>query len=345
MSDWRIILSTTRQWNPGDEFIAMGVERLLRQVVNVDSMAAWNRNPDLFIDEWRDSTLRPDFLTNSLRDPALLFSNLVVAAGSPEWCGGPMRRLYEEIAQKPDIPFLVVGAGGGSLPFRPTPLDEEVLRRKNTWISTRSEVLAQQINEYLGEEKAIPIPCPAFFSGCPSELPSEGKNGRIGLIVQSTAVRNQSIGDQLYQQITDLLSKDSSGKIDIICFYQDEYSRFQALFGNTHRVIYHYASDRLLGILSRYNAIVSTRLHGAIGALSLGVPSRVICESENQRITSTLCLFPHELLASLPVDDAISWAKQQLDQTDTALPTGLLEFRNQTEATYLTLLRRQLNCS
>ena len=46
-----IIYSATRQWNPGDEFILMGVESLIQEVFGSHNSILYNRNPQI----------RPDF--------------------------------------------------------------------------------------------------------------------------------------------------------------------------------------------------------------------------------------------------------------------------------------------
>ena len=74
-----ILISSSRQWNPGDEFILLGVRRLLEELLG-DSLnyILWNRNPDLFEDRWRNPQFRPGFLTNSAVEPSLDLVDLIV---------------------------------------------------------------------------------------------------------------------------------------------------------------------------------------------------------------------------------------------------------------------------
>ncbi|WP_322042789.1 polysaccharide pyruvyl transferase family protein [Paraburkholderia sp. J67] len=285
-----ILVSSTRQWNPGDEFIRKGVERLLHSILGKGhNWLLWNRNPDLFIDRWADSRMRTDFLTNSLRDPALDVVDLVVFAGTPEWLGQPVEQIYRRLLTQPTIPVLILGAGSGSTMPQLAPHELEVLNRSNVFISTRSFDLAECLNAQLSTPKAIPLPCPAFYSA--SESDTQPERRRVGVIVQNSAVVNQSIGEELVQSLISAL-RDAQGEIDldVISLYIDEHMRFSRL-GLTHPCVYSYEPDHLLDQLAGYSTVISTRLHGAIAGLSAGVPSILLAEEDNFRLRSTQKLF------------------------------------------------------
>lgn len=42
-----VVLSTTRQWNPGDEFILLGIINLLREVIGEFNPVIFNRSPEV----------------------------------------------------------------------------------------------------------------------------------------------------------------------------------------------------------------------------------------------------------------------------------------------------------
>ncbi|MGL5096371.1 MAG: hypothetical protein ACRDD1_12330, partial [Planctomycetia bacterium] len=116
MKRLNVLVSSTRQWNPGDEFILKGIRRLLARHLGLDhNWLLWNRNPDLFVDRWNDARMRTDFLTNSLRDPALDAVDLVVFAGTPEWLGRPVERIFRCLLTHPRVPVLALGVGSGSV--------------------------------------------------------------------------------------------------------------------------------------------------------------------------------------------------------------------------------------
>jgi hypothetical protein len=325
MKRMNILTSSTRQWNPGDEFIRKGVEYLLKSILGPDhNWLLWNRNPDLFVNRWADGRMRTDFLTNSMRDPALDVVDLVVFAGTPEWFGQPVERIYCSLLTRPEVPVLVLGAGSGAVMPQLAPHEIEVLDRNNVFISTRSLDLAEGINAQLSTPKAIPLPCPAFYS---VEKPSASPDRRrIGVIVQSSGTTNQNIGEDLVEDLIAAL-RDAQGKIDldIVSFYIDEHMRFSRL-GLKHPCVYSYEPDHLLAQLSGYSTIISTRLHGAIAGLSAGVPSILLAEDGNVRLRSTQRLFG-DWLPILPVQEAFGVAAQISPEEARQRSIEILSFR------------------
>ncbi|MCZ2341496.1 MAG: polysaccharide pyruvyl transferase family protein [Bacteroidales bacterium] len=299
-------MSSTRQWNPDDEFIRTGIKRLLASLIGPDhNWVLWNRNPDLFYNRWDDGRMRTDFLTNSLRDPALDQIDLVVFAGTPEWTGPPVDRVYRTLLTFPQIPVLVLGVGSGGDTHPLADHEIAVLDRENVLITTRSPDLADQLNSQLCQPKAIPLPCPAFYSGQFRGWPD---HRRHGIIVQSSGTANQQISETLVQDLlTALRAADTTLPLDIISFYIDEFMRFSRL-GFHSPCIYSYEPDDLLAALSQYSLLISTRLHGAIAGLSAGVPSILIADANNFRIRSTQRLFG-KLLPVLTVPEAFNLAR------------------------------------
>lgn len=268
-----ILVSSTRQWNPGDEFIFFGVRRLLtHQLGDRINWVLWNRNPDLFMNRWKDSHFRPDLLTNSLQVPDLDVVNAVVLAGTPEWKGDSVEPLYRELLRRPEIPVLLCGIGSGAPGLNLRPYEKSILNRDNTLITTRSVGLAEEINQILGQKKAIALPCPALFAAPRGFTPKT--QGKIGLIVQSSRVENQRVDRKAVDEI--LSQFHDSTEVELITLYIDEL-RFYSHEGFTPRYSYDAADYiRPNGILSDYRYIISSRLHGALGALSLGIPTSLV---------------------------------------------------------------------
>lgn len=338
-----ILVSSTRQWNPGDEFIRKGVKRLLGSIISHDhNWLLWNRNPDLFYNRWSDSRIRTDFLTNSLRDPALDVVDLVVFAGTPEWTGSPVDRLYRALLTFPKIPVLVLGVGSGSDTHPLATHEIEVLDRENVFITTRSPELADQINSQLSHPKAIPLPCPAFYSGQRGERPT---HCRVGVIVQSSGTENQSISEELVQQLlVTIRNTEATVPLDIISFYIDEFMRFSRL-GLVSPCVYSYEPDDLLQRLPQYSLLISTRLHGAIAGLSASVPSILIAEENNYRIRSTQRLFG-DCLPVMTVSDAFAVAsrmtKDEASQRSAAIQQFQIESFTQLRGLVEQFLRNHL---
>lgn len=116
-----IVFSTTRQWNPGDEFILMGCINLLKQHIEDFNPIIYNRNPQIrrarkydiikSIDNIAGKDFVEKFLDNSVKErPPLDYADMVVFAGSPEWRGRRMTKLYSSILEY-DIPSLFLGLG------------------------------------------------------------------------------------------------------------------------------------------------------------------------------------------------------------------------------------------
>jgi hypothetical protein len=188
----------------------------------------WNRNPDLFINRWQDPRLRADFLTNSLREPVLDLVDLVVLAGTPEWTGPSVSRIYRELLRFPHVPLVALGVGSGSPDIGLADYEREVLQRDNVLLTTRSQELAERINSLLSAPKALALPCPALF--CTDGAPSPRSRPRVGLILQSSTVENQCIDEELVQRLLAALRRRKGQPgLELICFYVDEWMRFARL--------------------------------------------------------------------------------------------------------------------
>ncbi|MBA1433147.1 MAG: hypothetical protein FAF04_06050 [Epsilonproteobacteria bacterium] len=116
-----IVFSTTRQWNPGDEFILLGCINLLHEIIDEFNPIIFNRNPQIRRSRKRDIIKLIDnlvgkdfiekFLDNSVKErPHMDYADMVVFAGSPEWRGRRLTKLYQEINTY-DIPTIFLGLG------------------------------------------------------------------------------------------------------------------------------------------------------------------------------------------------------------------------------------------
>ena len=279
-----IFLSSSRQWNPGDEFIRLGIKNLLSHILGKNhNWHLWNRNPDLLVDRRENPQFRSHLLSNCLTEPHLKLMDYVVFAGTPEWTGKIMYPVFEELLSYPDKPVLILGVGSGSPNIRLNDTEKKVLRRQKTLITTRSRDLANEINNILGIQKAIPLPCPSLFCAKSNLIRTKSK---IGIVLQSSSIECQKIEEAL---VVDILRYRKSD-MDIICFYTDEFFRFSNL-GN---VRYSYEYHDYFQILQEYGLIISTRLHGAMAAFSLGIPSKLVAQ-DNYRIQSTCELLKNHI--------------------------------------------------
>ena len=78
-----ILFSSTRQWNPGDEFIFFGVRNLIEDFFQKKiNWVLYDRNPDLFVSV--DNRLHKEVMwsNSSCGDHSEVY-NLAIIAGSP----------------------------------------------------------------------------------------------------------------------------------------------------------------------------------------------------------------------------------------------------------------------
>jgi hypothetical protein len=323
------LVSTTKQWNPGDEFIWFGVRNLLEKVFGTKTnWLLWNRNPDMFINGWEQPFMSPHRWTNAVKMPSLELCDAVVLAGSPEWHGWPVEPIYRELLVYKDKPLICLGAGSGEAEVKLTPAEKEVLSRDSTLITTRSQELADSINSQLNMNKAKPLPCPAVFCNS-KEFAIPNGNSSFGCILQDSTVVNQSIPEECVQTL--LAGMKQKENLEAICFYYPEFARYARQVQKTH---YSFESkDYLESILPSFRAIISTRLHGAIGSLSLGVPSALI-NFGSFRLKSTVALYK-EILPYLSAQDAVDWIASLTESELNQRREKIHSFKKRVEAQYI----------
>jgi polysaccharide pyruvyl transferase WcaK-like protein len=287
-----ILFSTTRQWNPGDEFILMGCINLLKEVVGEFNPIIYNRNPEVrqsynYTNPFRkskfcninfkgksliESFFRIGFWDNSFKDDTPIdFIDLVVFAGSPEWFGGRLYPLYKKILEH-DIPTIFLGIGSGCK-FEYSKIDEiykEVLK-KSKLITVRDEYTYKQL-EMLNPHY---LPCPALFSSPLEKQIKEAK--KIGLIFGTDkAVVNNRVNSKTCSFIINGYKKliDNYG-CEIVCHYIDEVPEACRLFKNVN-VHYSYDSKDYLDIYNKFDLVIGPRVHGIGMSASMGIPGILI---------------------------------------------------------------------
>ncbi len=310
-----ILISSTQQWNPGDEFIRYGVTKVIESVLGTGhNYILWNRNPDLFVNAWSNVNQRSNTSSNCVREVPIDIIDLVVFAGTPEWLGDPVKPIYEALLKK-EVPVWAIGVGYSCILPGLTEIEKTVLNRKSTKIITRSFELRDQLNNLL-TNKAVCLPCPALFSSG-IEYPAKTKD--VAFILQDSKVVNQSISENLVQQF--IKHKD----IDVICFYPEEFNRFTRLGFNT---IYQFDSKCYFPILGQYRKIISTRLHGAIAGLSTLTESILVCDDDNYRIKTAAKPYGN-ILPVLPLNEALNYQKD----------IDIKQFKNNTWNSYMDVLK------
>ena len=202
----------------------MGVQQLLAEHIGNDhNLILWNRNPDLFIDGYLNDNVKEQFSTNSAKPSDLKHIDLVVFAGTPEWLGGPVRAVMDYLYHNPDIPCLFIGVGSGRPLSMLTANDRQVLQRDNCLIISRSMDLDTELNQLLGAEKVVTLPCPALFVANNFEGTQQQKDvTKKALIIQIDKDLNHSISTKLVEEFSNTLSHRED--IDIFTFYINEHT-------------------------------------------------------------------------------------------------------------------------
>lgn len=341
VKNMNILISSTRQWNPGDEFIRYGVRSLLTSLYNHTTInwLLWNRNPDLFV-SLDEPKIKDHFLTNSLAQPLVNILKMIVFAGTPEWHGPPLAKVYQDLLRDRTMPLLALGIGSHELP-KLNSHELEVFARPSTFITTRSYELADYLNSLLPSKKAKAIVCPAIFCAPEHLIAKPTSEKPIGIILQSSTVVNQSISEQLVQSTLLEIRKRNFNQQEIIAFYIDEFCRFSQT-ADLPTIRYSYEPNDYLQMLSQYKGIITSRLHGAIAALSLGIPTVLIAEETNKRINTTAKIFG-DLLPVYPVDKAFDFIFNMSEKERLDYQQAILDFKNSQKEIYIGLLNNFLS--
>jgi hypothetical protein len=262
----KILFSTTLGHNPGDEIIHAGVHNLLRHGLKLDFESLfYNRNPDLQFGHWREPIQDP--IGNYYTLPVdLSFVDKVVLSGSPEFFSYPMKGLYEALEKRPDIPMYSLGVGLGERNAPLGPLSRKILSTYGSKIITRSNETADWLNQN-GVFGVKAMVCPALFSSMYSTDPVHNETLYI--------VQRPGTGwHEIKASLLDGLEKTDQ----LLCLHLKEFHYFKSQ--GFERVSYAASGAEALRIIGRYERVVSTRLHGAIGALSCGRPAIAVSDGD-----------------------------------------------------------------
>lgn len=276
----RILLSTTIGHNPGDELIAMGVMNLLREVIKEDiEVVYYNRNPDL---QMRGPQRFPlASVGNYQTDPVdLSYIDAVVLAGSPEWFGAPMAPLYKALLDRPDVPLWMLGVGLGEKSLMLQDYERELFQRTSTVVIARSRETVSQFP--FRDSHITSLVCPALFCASDFTVPWVEQPAYI---VQKPGYGWHEI-DPSY-----LVGLQDSKRL--VTEHVKELQHFTE-FSQGRKIEYAATGEALLKTLSKYQRVYSTRLHGAVGALSLGIRSVVIGDRDF-RIRTAASMFQEYL--------------------------------------------------
>jgi len=340
-----ILLSTTRMWNCGDDFIAFGVRNILDQCLKQNcNYIAYNRNPDLHFQRTRHASIDivdaskgnqknkvdlSDYLsrTNWVFDNSwhprnsIQILSAVVFAGTPEWFG-PMVRPLTEALDGQDVPIFYLGIGGfegrSTLTLeRLSPFDQKLLE-KAALITVRDK----QTEDLLEKLNPVLLPCPALFSNQNKkfELTKRGAKKKIKIALSTQP--DNSIQPPSSPGTYDYTLKLFNALIhafdcEVVCHYVDEIKPLSEL---GIPIKYSYDAKDYFEIYNQFDLLVTTRVHGAGAAASLGIPAFVIAHSAR---SSTVKGFMSELIS--PTEDSVESVVERIADYDIKLKSSAIK--------------------
>lgn len=285
----KILYVTTRQWNPGDEFILRGARRVMKECgVKEDVTSIYNKSPQTtsLFESWNfwkqqyftslassvDFALNITHYDNSFkRQNDINFYDMVVFAGSPAWYGGRLKPLYKKLTDfKGQILFL--GIGTPNKPLNLSPNEQAILRRATVFCRN------QNLVENLGKLN-IParyLPCPALLSS-PFEREAVDGITKVGLGFNTTKThRYHRMSEQkfdLQSRLFDMLNKRFD--CSVVCHYTDELEEAARIYG-AEKVKFVFDAVDYPDLYSQFDFVISSRVHGCGVSSSVGVPNAAI---------------------------------------------------------------------
>lgn len=326
-----ILVSSTRQWNPGDEFIFFGVQNLLKEVLKGQRInwILYDRNPDLFVDGFNNPVHKDRIWGNSFHHGDSKCLDMGLIAGTPEWMGIPLKGFYKTVIEG-NLPLIMLGVGYIDAPI--TFSEDELYCFKNQLkvITARDEYASRALNEIgIGHEI---LPCPALFVSTHETIPADIR--KIGFVIQTNKTLNQSVPEELSHACAHIVRKlrVKGFEVEVVCHYIDELVDFSRALSP---VRYSYDARDYIDILNDYDLIISTRLHGAILANSLGKPAMIL-NIDDPRCSGTVSQFPFIYFSSpdLIVDEVTTFETKDLNR--------IVQWKSQIKERYLLLLQKVL---
>lgn len=305
-----ILISTTRQWNPGDEFIMNGALNIIETIMGDQfNPIIFNRNPDIrggasfrncsrnlgFTNKWDNASfkgkgglqelLRIGHYDNSWKDD-MNSGNIDFAlfAGSPEWYSTRLRPMYQAIEQS-NLPVLFLGIGAGdNRDFQEAdPAVRRVLSRAKL-ITVRDHITEQLLHDY----GAVYLPCPALLSAKKNRVVKEVQ--KIGLIYTTDkTVKGHCVSTEMHDYLLKLYPElIKRYQCAIVCHYIDELDQASLEFPDTD-IFYSYDSKDYERIFNNFDLVIGGRVHGIGISASLGIPGIMIKHDSRSSTTDGFC--------------------------------------------------------
>ena len=356
-----ILISTTRQWNPGDEFIMMGSLNIMKELYgNIINPIIFNRNPDIrgganfrnstrnykFSYKWDKSTFkgkgglhelfRIGHYDNSWKDDMNVSNiDLAVFAGSPEWYGKRLKAMYQAI-EKGDIPTIFLGLGAGdSIDFAKSDAIVDRVLTMAKVIMTRDKQTEKMLKKY----GAMYMPCPALFAAPSNKIVKEVK--KIGLIYAThETLKGNNVSKSMHDYIVDLYKElNKIYDVELVCHYIDEIDKAKDEFPDID-INYSYDSKDYIDIYNKFDLVIGGRVHGIGMSASLGIPGIMI--KHDSRSSTTDGFLATSINIGTSVNDIVEIIEAKSKNIENE-SKKLNEHKKETMSKYLEILKERLH--
>lgn len=290
-----ILFLTTRQWNPGDEFILRGTRNIVQTILPTFNSVIFNRHPEIhpnakfanplrrFQSTIKGHTYWGPFLRVGAKDNSFIAQaddtnifSLLVVAGSPGWENPASNSLYR-YALSHSLPALFLGIGTPyeDFSYNKLPCEAQELLKSALAITTRDSRLSKAL-ECVGAKH---LPCPALF--CATTERHVEKVATLGFAIGHPSTYVQGISRDVYNYVVSALQQlKARYKIKILCHFYEELPGLQEHLGNECEVFYSYNSDEYFEVLASCDLVVGTRVHAIGAASSLGIPGVFVAHDQ-----------------------------------------------------------------
>jgi polysaccharide pyruvyl transferase WcaK-like protein len=290
-----ILFLTTRQWNPGDEFILKGAVNIIKQINKDFNAVIFNRHPEIhpnakipnpyrrFQKNLKGHTYWGPFVRVGAKDNSFIAQDddanifsLLVVAGSPGWPNPASNTLYK-YALAHALPTVFLGIGTPYENFSFEGLRQHAQRQLENAlvVTTRDSRLANALSCVAAEQ----LPCPALLSA--STARQVERVGTIGFAIGHPSAYTQGVSKSIYELTKHALLKlQQKYRVKVICHFYDELPGLLDDIGSECEVFYSYNSDEYFDALNECDLVVGTRVHAIGAAASLGIPGVFVAHDQ-----------------------------------------------------------------
>lgn len=310
-----VLYKTTRGWNIGDEVILRGVIHLITKCIGEHNHLLYNCHPS--IDRTSKNHDDSMFLGFDTRD-----IDLAVIAGTPEVFSDRLNDFYKMVLNN-NIPFIIIGSGDHSQSH-----NREHARRAKL-ITVRQKNLLPDYRQTFGRG-VVCLPCPSIF--CADKTRKIDRVEKCLLVYDTKNSKMHGIGQENYDAMKRYFDW-ALGRWPCDMVVHRGVELFDAKKNySSMNIMYRYDWQDLIDIYSRYDFVVSPRIHGCGIAASMAIPSAMTLVNDFRIGTvSGFLSFLHDTLNVVDENEIVDRHKR------------LIVHKEASEKSYIELIGNALN--